>query len=233
MNTLTLTPIAALQGEVHLPGSKSISNRALLLASLASGTTRIQNLLRSDDSHFMLTALDTLGIRIAEDASDYLVTGVAGPLVRQPVEHDLYLGLAGTAIRPLAAALTLGEGRFRLSGEPRMQERPIGHLVDALRPLGAHIEYAGEEGYPPLVVSGTGLEGGTTTIDGSISSQFLTALLLSAPLARNAVQIDVDGDLVSKPYIDITLNLMARFGVTVSHDNYQRFEVPVAFVLGN
>ncbi|MDP6375864.1 MAG: 3-phosphoshikimate 1-carboxyvinyltransferase [Pseudomonadales bacterium] len=226
MTSIRLSPIAALQGDVHLPGSKSISNRALLLASLADGTTRIQNLLKGDDSRFMLDALRTLGVDIAQDAVDYVVTGRAGPLVTRDQVHDLYLGLAGTAIRPLTAALTLGGGTFRLSGEPRMQERPIGHLVDALKPLGGRIDYEAEDGYPPLIVHGTGLAGGATSIDGSVSSQFLTSLLLAAPLAREAVRINVLGDLVSRPYIDITLNLMTRFGVDVSNDAYRHFEVP-------
>ena len=226
MNALILEPISHLSGTVNLPGSKSISNRALLLASLASGTTRIRNLMDGEDGRFMLEALHQLGIPIKHQQGVYSVTGQAGPLVTSATTHSLYLGLAGTAIRPLAAALTLGKGEFVLDGEPRMRERPIGHLIDALTPLGARVDYLGEAGYPPLKVHGTGLKGGRTSIDGTLSSQFLTSLLLAAPLASEPVEIQILGDLVSRPYIDITLDLMNRFGVRVDHHNYQQFHVP-------
>jgi 3-phosphoshikimate 1-carboxyvinyltransferase len=228
MNALTLAPARAFQGEVVLPGSKSISNRALLLAALAEGKTRIRNVLEGDDSRYMLAALAQLGVEIDGAGRDHTVAGRAGPLVTAPRHERLYLGLAGTAIRPLAAALTLGAGEFELDGEPRMRERPIGHLVDALRPLGADIDYLATPGYPPIRVRGTGLAGGTTSIDGSVSSQFLTALLLTAPLARAPVQVNVTGPLVSTPYVDITLDLMARFGVAVEHDEHRVFRVPAA-----
>jgi 3-phosphoshikimate 1-carboxyvinyltransferase len=228
MNALTLAPARAFQGEVVLPGSKSISNRALLLAALAEGKTRIRNVLEGDDSRYMLAALAQLGVEIDSAGRDHTIAGRAGPLVTAPRHERLYLGLAGTAIRPLAAALTLGAGEFELDGEPRMRERPIGHLVDALRPLGADIDYLATPGYPPIRVRGTGLAGGTTSIDGSVSSQFLTALLLTAPLARAPVRVNVTGPLVSTPYVDITLDLMARFGVAVEHDEHRVFRVPAA-----
>ncbi|GAL36863.1 5-enolpyruvylshikimate-3-phosphate synthase [Vibrio maritimus] len=138
---------------------------------------------------------------------------------------ELFLGNAGTAMRPLAAALCLGQGEFVLTGEPRMKERPIGHLVDALVEAGADITYLENEHYPPLKINGTGLKGGHVKIDGSISSQFLTAFLMSAPLAKADVTIEIVGDLVSKPYIDITLHIMKQFGVEVENQNYQQFVV--------
>ena len=212
-------------GEVRLPGSKSISNRALLLAALAKGDSRILNLLDSEDTRLMRRALQALGVSMAQQDDAWLVKGVGGPLVNDDRKAELNLGLAGTALRPLTAALTLGRGEFVLDGNRRMRERPIGHLVDALNRLDADIGYVGEAGYPPVRVRGRGLAGGATQIDGSLSSQFLTALLLAAPLAREPVQVDVVGTLVSKPYIDITLDLMARFGAPVGNENYRRFIV--------
>lgn len=224
---LVLKPISHVNGEVVIPGSKSLSNRALLLAAMANGQTIITNLLDSDDVRHMLTALKQLGIEysLSEDKTRCIVQGRGGPLANDG-DYELFLGNAGTAMRPLAAALCLGaSGQFTLTGEPRMYERPIGHLVDALEPLGANIEYLKEQGYPPLKIRGTGLSGREVEIDGTISSQFLTALLMSAPMARDDITIKVKGDLVSKPYIDITLDLMAKFGVSVNHQNYQVFSI--------
>lgn len=224
---LHLPPKAYLSGDISLPGSKSISNRALLLAALANGNTRVQNLLASDDTHYMLQALEQLGIPVVGEApQDIEVTGQAGPLVTDGRSAELFVGLAGTAIRPLAAALNLGNGAFTLDGTARMRERPIHHLVDALRLLGASIDYQETDGYPPIAIQANGLGGGTTQIDGSISSQFLSSLLLAAPYSSDAVTIDIVGELVSQPYVDITLNLMQRFGITVDNQNYQRFVVP-------
>ncbi|ORM80780.1 3-phosphoshikimate 1-carboxyvinyltransferase [Pantoea deleyi] len=222
-DSLTLQPIARVNGTVNLPGSKSVSNRALLLAALANGTTRLTNLLDSDDVRHMLNALTALGVSytLSSDRTVCEVTGNAGPLhAAQPL--SLFLGNAGTAMRPLAAALCLGEHDLELTGEPRMKERPIGHLVDALRQGGATIEYRENENYPPLRLRG-GFTGGDVSVDGSVSSQFLTALLMTAPLAQQDTCITIKGDLVSKPYIDITLNLMQCFGVAVENQNYQRF----------
>ena len=226
MNSITLKPIKHIDGEVNLPGSKSLSNRALLIAALAEGTTTITNLLKSDDTRHMLNALKALGVKytLSEDGTECTVTGNGGPFVNpEPVE--LFLGNAGTAMRPLAAALTLGSGAYVLTGEPRMKERPIGHLVDALRQAGANIEYLENEGYPPLKITANGLKGGEVSIDGSISSQFLTALLMAAPMAQNDMTITIVGELVSKPYIDITLDIMRTFGVEVENENYERFRV--------
>ncbi|WP_114191979.1 3-phosphoshikimate 1-carboxyvinyltransferase [Edaphovirga cremea] len=223
--SLTLQPVALVNGTVNLPGSKSVSNRALLLAALAEGTTRLTNLLDSDDVRHMLNALQQLGVtyRLSADRTQCEVEGLAGPLrAQQPIE--LFLGNAGTAMRPLAAALCLTEGNIVLTGEPRMKERPIGHLVDALRQGGAQIDYLEQENYPPLRLHG-GFAGGDVSVDGSVSSQFLTALLMAAPLAQKNTVIRIKGELVSKPYIDITLNLMNTFGVCVTHDNYQTFHI--------
>ncbi|WP_436876004.1 3-phosphoshikimate 1-carboxyvinyltransferase [Siccibacter turicensis] len=223
--SLTLQPIALVDGTVNLPGSKSVSNRALLLAALAHGTTVLTNLLDSDDVRHMLTALSALGVRyiLSEDRTRCELTGMGGPLQAQG-SLELFLGNAGTAMRPLAAALCLGHNDVVLTGEPRMKERPIGHLADALRQGGAQIEYLEQENYPPLRLRG-GFFGGEVEVDGSVSSQFLTALLMTAPLAEQDTHIVIKGDLVSKPYIDITLHLMNTFGVKVENENYQRFVV--------
>jgi len=226
MNQLTLKPIKKIDGIVTLPGSKSLSNRALLLAALAEGRTKITNLLESDDTRHMLNALHSLGIEyeLSEDKKECLIVGNAGPIeTQEPIE--IFLGNAGTAMRPLCAALCLGKGEYILTGEPRMKERPIGHLVDALRQAGAEIRYLENEGYPPLKIVANGLKGGRVEIDGAISSQFLTALLMAAPLAKEQMDITIIGELVSKPYIDITLDIMKKFGVEVTHDNYKRFTI--------
>ncbi|WP_419237409.1 3-phosphoshikimate 1-carboxyvinyltransferase [Photobacterium leiognathi subsp. mandapamensis] len=226
MESITLQPIAKINGEVNLPGSKSVSNRALLLAALAKGTTRLTNLLDSDDIRHMLNGLKLLGVnyQLSDDKTVCEVQGL-GHAFSPEQALELYLGNAGTAMRPLAAALCLGGGEFVLTGEPRMKERPIGHLVDALRSAGADIEYLENENYPPLKIKGTGLKGGEVEIDGSISSQFLTAFLMAAPLAKDDTVIRIKGDLVSKPYIDITLHIMAQFGVEVENRDYQEFVV--------
>ncbi len=229
MEKLTLQPIARVEGEINLPGSKSLSNRALLLAALAEGTTQVTNLLDSDDIRHMLNALKALGVKyqLSEDKTVCTVEGEGGAFQWQN-GLSLFLGNAGTAMRPLTAALCLKgkqEAEVILTGEPRMKERPIKHLVDALRQAGASVQYLENEGYPPIAIRNTGILGGKIQIDGSISSQFLTALLMSAPLASDDMEIEIIGDLVSKPYIDITLAMMKDFGVTVSHQNYQTFMV--------
>lgn len=226
MDSLTLKPITKIDGEINLPGSKSLSNRALLLAALAAGTTEITNLLDSDDIRHMLNALRKLGVQYERfaDGTRCSVIGNGGPFrVGAPVE--LFLGNAGTAMRPLCAALCLGSGEFTLTGEPRMEERPIGSLVDSLRQAGCQIDYLKNEGYPPLRIAANGIRGGELTVDGTISSQFLTAILMACPLAQNDTVVTVVGDLVSKPYIDITLHTMRQFGVEVQNENYQRFQI--------
>ncbi|EHT7477851.1 3-phosphoshikimate 1-carboxyvinyltransferase [Salmonella enterica] len=225
MESLTLQPIARVDGAINLPGSKSVSNRALLLAALACGKTVLTNLLDSDDVRHMLNALSALGINytLSADRTRCDITGNGGPL-RASGALELFLGNAGTAMRPLAAALCLGQNEIVLTGEPRMKERPIGHLVDSLRQGGANIDFLEQENYPPLRLRG-GFIGGDIEVDGSVSSQFLTALLMTAPLAPEDTIIRVKGELVSKPYIDITLNLMKTFGVEIANHHYQQFVV--------
>lgn len=226
METLTLNPIASAQGEVTLPGSKSLSNRILLLAALAKGQTTITNLLDSDDVSHMLSALTALGVnyQLSADKQSCTLDGLGGAFAINEAAI-LYLGNAGTAVRPLTAALAASSGEFTITGEPRMYERPIGDLIDALHQLGADIRYQKDEGFPPLRIKGKALAGGEVSIKGNISSQYLTALLMVAPLFKGDTVIKVDGELVSKPYIDITLDTMAKFGVTVANHNYQSFTV--------
>ena len=224
---LYLQPASHVQGTVRLPGSKSISNRTLLLAALAGGTTRIIELLASDDTHVMLMALQKLGVKWEQidTSQDYIVHGTQGTL---PVHHaDLFMGNAGTAIRPLTAALAAIGGDYTLHGVSRMHERPIGDLVDALNAVGARISYTGEPGYPPLHIQRGQINAQRMQVRGNVSSQFLTALLMAAPLmAREQdLKIEVVGELISKPYIEITLNLMRRFGVEVERDGWQAFTV--------
>ncbi len=225
MLSLTLQPIKKFSGTINLPGSKSVSNRALLLSALSQGKTRLTNLLDSDDVRYMLDALKALNIKyhLSDDRTICDIEGVGGKLhSAHPLE--LFLGNAGTAMRPLAAALCLADNNIVLTGEPRMKERPIGHLVDALRQGGAKIDYLENEGYPPLHIHG-GFTGGKIAVNGSVSSQFLTALLMAAPLASNDTEITIIGDLVSKPYIDITIKMMAMFGVSVINNQYQKFVI--------
>jgi 3-phosphoshikimate 1-carboxyvinyltransferase len=225
MEQLTLKPIKKVSGSVTLPGSKSLSNRILLLAALADGVTQVTNLLDSDDIRHMLKALEQLGVKVElnEDKTIATVHGVAGKF--ETPSEALFLGNAGTAYRPLTAVLAAIEGNYELIGEPRMEERPIGHLVDALHSIDADISYLKNKDYPPLKIAGKKLAGGNVAIDGSISSQFLTAILMAAPLFDGDLNISIIGDLVSKPYIDITIGVMAKFGVEVENDNYQRFVV--------
>jgi 3-phosphoshikimate 1-carboxyvinyltransferase len=222
---LDLAPIRSVSGTVKLPGSKSISNRVLLLAALASGETRLHDLLDSDDTRVMLDALRTLGIAVKQDGGATVVTGAGGAF--KVKSANLFLGNAGTAFRPLTAALALCGGEYRLSGVARMHERPIGDLVDALRGLGATIDYAGVEGYPPLHIRPASVRAdGKVSVRGDVSSQFLTALLLALPLTGRQIMIAVEGDLISKPYVEITLGTLRRFGIEVVRDGWASFTVP-------
>src|SRR5471030_2884743 len=225
MKFLDLAPIRGVSGTVKLPGSKSISNRVLLLAALASGETRLHDLLDSDDTRVMLDALRMLGIGVKQDGGATAVTGAGGAF---PVKAaKLFLGNAGTAFRPLTAALALCGGDYLLSGVERMQERPIGDLVDALRGLGAAIDYLGEAGYPPLHIKPAPINaGGKVSVRGDVSSQFLSALLMALPLSGRQTTIAVEGELISKPYVEITLNTMRRFGVEVARDGWAAFTIP-------
>ncbi len=225
MDQITLQPVSKISGEVTLPGSKSLTNRALLLAALAEGETRIVNLLSSADTGHMITALRQLGVEITDETDSATVVGNGG-LFPTPENSSFFLGNAGTAIRPLTAMLSLIPGQFIVDGDQYMRERPIAHLGDALKQLGASIEYTNKEGFPPIVVDGGHIEGGSVDIAGRISSQYLTALLLSLPLAENDSTINVIGEQVSKPYLDITLGIMKDFGVTVQNNQHQQFQIP-------
>lgn len=223
---IDLLPVKHVSGTVRLPGSKSISNRTLLLSALAEGKTLIKDLLLSDDTQVMLAALKSLGIQWDETgvANEYEVTGASGRLPRH--QADLFLGNAGTAIRPLTAALAaLGGGDFLLHGVKRMHERPIGDLVDALNEAGAEIEYTQNKGYPPIRIHAGRIDKHDLHVKGNVSSQFLTALLMAAPLMARShdVTLHVVGELISKPYIEITLNLMRNFGVEIEQDGWKSF----------
>ena len=226
LDYIEVGPFVKAEGAVALPGSKSISNRVLLLSALASGTTRLKGLLDADDTRVMRAALKNLGVVVDETDGDCVVHGCSGKLPKD--QADLFMGNAGTAIRPLTAALAILGGDYRLHGVPRMHERPIGDLVDGLRMVGAKVAYEQNEGYPPLQLSkGQIRTHEVIKVRGDVSSQFLTALLMSLPLvASNEICIEVVGELISKPYIDITLKLMSRFGVDVRNDNWQRFYIP-------
>ncbi len=228
---LDIPPLSGADGCVRLPGSKSISNRVLLLAGLCEGTTTLHDLLDSDDTRVMLDALRALGCTIDRDGEEVRVTGVAGRLAVR--DAKLFLGNAGTAMRPLTAALALMSatqgGEYELGGVARMHERPIGDLLDALRALGCRIDELGEAGYPPLRVHGGTLDlSRPIRVRGDVSSQFLTALLLALPLVTGdrAVSVEVDGELISKPYVEITIKLLARFGVRIQNEGWRRFTIP-------
>ena len=227
MNHLDLPALTRAAGTVRLPGSKSISNRMLLLAALAEGTTEIRDLLDSDDTRVMLAALKRVGVGVtALGANTWRIDGCAGVF---PIKDaDLFMGNAGTAIRPLTAALTLSGGNYRLSGVPRMHERPIGDLVDGLLQIGADVRYTGQSGFPPLAIHPADVKlAGPIRLRGDVSSQFLTALLMALPLTGAEAVIEMTTELISKPYVEITLNLMAHFGVEVRRQEWQRFTIPV------
>ncbi len=228
---LDLPPLIGAAGQVRLPGSKSISNRLLLLAALAEGVTELPGLLDSDDTQVMLQALRALGVRIDGQPGDAphppRVHGCGGAFAGRAA--DLFLGNAGTAVRPLTAALALLGGRYTLRGVPRMHQRPIGDLVDALRAIGCAIDYLGEPGYPPLAIgAGRPQLRQPLRVRGDVSSQFLSALLLSLPLlhADQDIEVQVEGELISRPYVELTLALLARFGVRVRNHAWQRFTIP-------
>ena len=225
LGSLILSPIKRISGKVDLPGSKSLSNRVLLLSMLAEGTTHIRNLLDSDDVRYMIGALEQLGIRMEEtrESNEIRVEGCAGKIPNSDLE--LMLGNAGTAMRPLTAALTLGQGHYVLDGVPRMRERPIVDLVDGLRQLGAEVSLLNGPPGPPVEIIASGLPGGTVEIKGSVSSQFLSAILMAAPSAQNDVTLKIIDTLVSVPYVEMTLKLMERFGVKVENRNFEEFHI--------
>jgi len=232
MQTLAIAPIShPLSAAVRVPGSKSLTNRALLISALAKGTTRLTNALFSDDSRYFAEALQALGFDVSFNPDDHgmTVTGLGGRIPAQRAE--LFIGNAGTAARFLSAFLTLGSGEYILDGDERMRERPIGDLVSALEKLGAQIEplfvHHSSLITPPVKITASGLPGGRTTVAGDISSQFLSALLMVAPYARNPVEIAVSTELNSKPYVDMTLSVMSDFGVDVQRNGYQSFRIPL------
>ena len=226
MDYLDLEPIRRIAGSVRMPGSKSISNRVLLLAALARGDTLVHDALEADDTRIMLAALAALGVRTMSASSPEIrIQGCAGDF---PVRStDLFLGNAGTAFRPLTAVLAVVGGEYKLSGVGRMHERPIRDLVDALRAIGARIDYLQTEGFPPLALhTGALILDKPVPVRGDVSSQFLTALLMALPLAGRNSAIQVEGELISRPYVEITLNLMRRFGVDVKREGWRSFHIP-------
>ena len=224
MEFLDLPGCSQASGTVRLPGSKSISNRVLLLAALADGVTEVHDLLDSDDTQHMLAALRALGVGVEDcGGNHWRISGVGGAF---PIKQaELFLGNAGTAFRPLTAALALSGGDYVLRGVARMHERPIGDLVEALKQLGAQIDYLGNPGFPPLHIHPVKLAGDRATVRGNVSSQFLTGLLMALPLRQTATTVEVVGELISKPYIGITLAMLRRFGVEVVQDGWQSFTV--------
>ena len=224
MKHLDLAPIARVSGTLRLPGSKSISNRVLLLSALAKGATRLLGVLDAEDTRVMLGALQKLDIVIdARDFSAIVVNGAGGIPCKK---MDLFLGNAGTAFRPLTAALALSGGEYRLMGKPRMHQRPIRDLVEPLRRIGARIDYAGEEGFPPLAIHPAKVRvEGPIQMHGNVSSQYLSALLMALPLAGGGT-IEIVGELISKPYVSITLNMMRKFGNEVAVNGWRSFDVP-------
>ena len=229
LSSLPIKPlIHPLFATIHVPGSKSLTNRALLLAALADGTTRITNALFSDDSNYFATALKTLGfyIQLDDESLQITVTGLGGKIPAKQAE--LFIGNAGTAARFLSAFLTLGNGEYILDGDARMRERPIGDLIDALHQLGVELEATNN--CPPVEIFAKGLLGGKTKIAGNISSQFLSALLMVAPYAKAPIEIEVTTELNSKPYVDMTIAIMQEFGVEIERDNYKHFIIhPMAY----
>jgi 3-phosphoshikimate 1-carboxyvinyltransferase len=222
---LSLFPIRSINGTLALPGSKSLSNRALLLAMLAQGTTVLENVLDAEDVHHMLDTLQKLGVSCSQTADTVTITGTGGQFPQK--QARCFLGNSGTSMRSLTAALCAGQGDYTLEGISRMYERPIGDLVDGLTALGAKIEYLGQIGYPPLRIHPATLRGGTVQISGKTSSQYLSAMLMLAPYAAEPVRIDIRDELISKPYVDMTMAIMKRFGLSVEKQgDYRSFLIP-------
>lgn len=228
MNAITLSPIDRVQGTLRLPGSKSLSNRALLLATLSKGRTQLDNLLDAEDVHHMLNALNALGIentRSTEEPSTLWINGTGGVFPKR--QARCFLGNSGTSMRSLTAALCIAEGDYILEGEPRMHERPIKDLVEGLNSLGARIDYIGQAGYPPLHIHPSSLRGGVVALSGKTSSQYLSAVLMLAPYAQTSVSVQITDELISKPYVTMTLETMRRFGIEAhASADYRRFDIP-------
>jgi 3-phosphoshikimate 1-carboxyvinyltransferase len=226
--SIAIEPVASpVRGVARVPGSKSITNRALLIAGLAQGTSTLRGALYSDDTTYMAGALRGLGIEVIEDRAHETFVVHGGDGTFPASDADLFVGNSGTTMRFVTAALALGHGRFRIDGIPRMRQRPIAPLVSALRQLGTDVEFEDADGFPPVIVHGTGLAGGTASMEGDLSSQFFTGLLQAAPYASDGLTVRVIGDLVSKPYLAITADVMRAFGVevTIDSDTWASFAV--------
>jgi 3-phosphoshikimate 1-carboxyvinyltransferase len=229
MDFLDLPPVTKAGGTLKLPGSKSISNRTLLLSALARGRTTLTGLLDSDDTRVMRGALEALGVTVETlTGPEHVRVEGVGSGSGFPVKGaSIFLGNSGTSARSLAAVLALSDGQYTLSGVPRMHERPIGDLIDALEPAGARVRYLGNAGFPPLAIAPRERTGATRiAIRGNISSQFVSGGLMALAWLREAMTVDIDGELISKPYVDLTLNLMERFGVVVRRDGWRSFDLP-------
>lgn len=223
---LTIVPSGPLHARIRPPGSKSITNRALICAALAKGESRLTGALESEDTQVMVDSLQRIGLRVDHDVTSATVE-VAGQGGQWPnKEAELFIGNSGTSVRFLTAMLAVGEGRYRLDGVPRMRQRPIGDLVASLRRLGADLECENNDNCPPVIVRAAGLPGGRTQIRGDVSSQFLSALLMAAPYARSGVVIEVDGELVSKPYVEMTFAVMKSFGIEAERRGWSEIAVP-------
>jgi len=224
MVKIQIEPPGPVSLDVAVQGSKSLTNRAMIAAALAPGTTKLLNASFSDDSKFLATALNQIGVPVeTRDKDDVILVQGGKPLKG---DGEFFMGNAGTALRFFTSFACLGQGQYEIDGEARMRERPIGGLVEALRKLGAEIRYEMSEGCPPLAIKASGLKGGRTVVAGDTSSQFVSSLLLSAPGAGGAVEIEVEGEVASKPYIEITLDVMRDLGVPVEREGYRRFRIP-------
>lgn len=222
--SLNLKKIESVKGKVIIPGSKSLSNRALLVSSLAKGNTTLLNVLKSDDTARMIEALQTLSVKLNVNMNKIDIQGNDGVFSGDLCQKELYLGNAGTAMRPLCSVLSVSKGVYKLTGEPRMMERPIGPLTEALKSIGANIEYLNNDGFPPLLIRGSKVNSHEVSISGSTSSQFISALLMTAPVC-GGLKIKIVGDLISKPYVDLTIDLIEKFGAKVIRNGYKEFEV--------
>lgn len=221
---LNLKKIESVKGKVIIPGSKSLSNRALLVSSLAKGNTTLLNVLKSDDTARMIEALQTLSVKLNVNMNKIDIQGNDGVFSGDLCQKELYLGNAGTAMRPLCSVLSVSKGVYKLTGEPRMMERPIGPLTEALKSIGLNIEYLNNDGFPPLLIRGSKVNSHEVSISGTTSSQFISALLMTAPVC-GGLKIKIVGDLISKPYVDLTIDLIEKFGAKVLRNGYKEFEV--------
>lgn len=222
--SLNLKKIESVKGKVIIPGSKSLSNRALLVSSLAKGNTTLLNVLKSDDTARMIEALQTLSVKLNVNMNKIDIQGNDGVFLGDLCQKELYLGNAGTAMRPLCSVLSVSKGVYKLTGEPRMMERPIGPLTEALKSIGLNIEYLNNDGFPPLLIRGSEVTSHEVSISGTTSSQYISALLMTGPVC-GGLKINIVGDLISKPYVDLTIDLIEKFGAKVLRNGYKEFEV--------